>query len=98
MEICYLKQFHHASTPVAEAIDNSAGEDEEEDNNNSGSGNKKANRVMNKEENKDEAEPLLQCHLANSISNAIDGGSAEANKNAGSLIASGDIVVIDNQR
>ena len=38
-------------------------------------------------------------NLANSISNAIDGGdgSAEANKNRGSLIASGDIVVIDNR-
>ena len=38
-------------------------------------------------------------NLANSISNAVDGGdgSAEANKNSGSLIASGDIVVIDNR-
>ena len=37
--------------------------------------------------------------LANSISNAVDGGdgSAEANKNSGSLIASGDIIVIDNR-
>ena len=37
--------------------------------------------------------------LANSVSNAVDGGdgSSESNKNAGSLIASGDIVVIDNQ-
>ena len=35
--------------------------------------------------------------LANSISYAIDGWSAEANKNAGSLIASGDVVVIDNR-
>ena len=34
--------------------------------------------------------------LANSVSNAIDGGEAD-NKNRGSLIASGDIVVIDNQ-
>ena len=37
--------------------------------------------------------------LANSVSNAVDGGDggSEANKNAGSLIASGDIVVIDNR-
>ena len=34
--------------------------------------------------------------LANSISNAVDGGESD-NKNRGSLIASGDIVVIDNQ-
>ena len=38
----------------------------------------------------------LGMSLANSISNAIDGGESD-NKNRGSLIASGDIVVIDNQ-
>ena len=38
----------------------------------------------------------LSMSLANSVSNAIDGGEAD-NKNRGSLIASGDIVVIDNQ-
>ena len=38
----------------------------------------------------------LSMSLANSVSNAIDGGDAD-NKNRGSLIASGDIVVIDNQ-
>ena len=38
----------------------------------------------------------LNMSLANSVSNAIDGGEAD-NKNRGSLIASGDIVVIDNQ-
>jgi len=88
-----------SSTPVAEAIDNSAGEDEEEDNNNSGSGNNEGGESgNNKEENKDEeAEGEATMSLANSISNAIDGGSAEANKNAGSLIASGDVVVIDNR-
>ena len=43
------------STPVAEAIDNSAGEDEEEDNNNSGSGNNEGSESgNNKEDNKDE--------------------------------------------
>lgn len=66
------------AAPVAEAIDNSAGEGDEE----------------NEEE---EAEGAIATSLANSLSNAADGGSAEANKNAGSLIASGDIVVIDNQ-
>ena len=41
-------------------------------------------------------EGALSMSLANSVSNAIDGGDAD-NKNRGSLIASGDIVVIDNQ-
>ena len=70
-----------STTPVAEAIDNSAGEEEEEDD---GGG-------------EEEAEGAIATSLANSLSNAVDGGSAEANKNAGSLIASGDIVVIDNR-
>jgi len=70
------------ATPVAEAIDNSAGEDEEGEGSN------------NEEE---EAEGAVATSLANSLSNASDGGSAEANKNTGSLIASGDLVVIDNQ-
>ena len=69
------------ATPVAEAIDNSAGEDEDE-----GSGNEE-----------EEAEGAVATSLANSLSNAADGGSAEANKNTGSLIASGDLVIIDNQ-
>ena len=38
----------------------------------------------------------LGMSLANSISNAIDGGESD-NKNRGSIIASGDIVVIENQ-
>jgi hypothetical protein len=85
------------AVPVAEAIDNSAGEDE--DNNNSGSSNNRGDKLdNNKKENKDEkAEGAATISLANSLSNAVDGGSAEANKNAGSLIASGDIVVIDNR-
>ena len=41
-------------------------------------------------------EGALTMSLANSVSNAVDGGEAD-NKNRGSLIASGDIVVIDNQ-
>ena len=85
------------AVPVAEAIDNSAGEDE--DNNNSGSSNNRGDKLdNNKKENKDEkAEGAATISLANSLSNAVDGGSAEANKNTGSLIASGDIVVIDNR-
>ncbi|MCP4482790.1 MAG: hypothetical protein GY817_08615 [bacterium] len=95
-----------SAAPVAEAIDNSAGEDEKEDNNNnsepnnnSESGNNKEGESgNNKEKNEDEeAEGVATISLANSISNSVDGGSAEANKNAGSLIASGDIVVIDNR-
>jgi hypothetical protein len=77
-----LPQAVSSSTvPVAEAIDNSAGEEEEED---EGDGD-------------EEAEGAIATSLANSLSNAVDGGSAEANKNAGSLIASGDIVAIDNR-
>jgi len=77
-----LPQAVSSSTaPVAEAIDNSAGEEEEED---EGDGD-------------EEAEGAIATSLANSLSNAVDGGSAEANKNAGSLIASGDIVIIDNR-
>lgn len=41
-------------------------------------------------------EGSLGMSLANSVSNAIDGGESD-NKNRGSLIASGDIVIIDNQ-
>ena len=70
-----------SAVPGAEAKDNSAGEEEEED---EGDGD-------------EEAEGAIATSLANSLSNAVDGGSAEANKNAGSLIASGDIVVIDNR-
>ena len=47
----------------------------------------------------EEAEGAAAMSTANSISNALDGGDGEskAQKNAGSLIASGDIVVIDNR-
>ena len=140
-----------SSVPVAEAIDNAAGEDEEgEDGNNSsqsgssgsqsgssdsqsgssgsqsgesggsgtssgqssgsgssqtsggqgntgGSGTSTGGAENGTEE--ESKEGAMTMSLANSVSNAIDGGdgSAEANKNSGSLIASGDIVVIDNQ-
>ena len=121
--------------PVAEAIDNSAGEDEEEnssssstsaqsDENNSNSssnstsgstsnntGNSGSNQSGQGQDNNNgsgsqqgagekkeesEEESAGSMSLANSISNAIDGGDAD-NKNRGSLIASGDIVVIDNK-
>ena len=86
-----LPQATSAAAPVAEAIDNSAGEDEDE-----GSGNEEDEDEGSGNE-EEEAEGAVAVSLANSLSNAADGGSAEANKNAGSLIASGDIVVIDNQ-
>ena len=130
-----------SAVPVAEAIDNSAGEDEEdeegsgsnssgsqssssdsqggesggsgtssgqssgsgssqtgsEQGNTGGSGTSTGGAENGTEE--ESAEAAGSMSLANSISNAVDGGdgSAEANKNSGSLIASGDIVVIDNQ-
>jgi len=68
------------STPLTEAIDNSAGEEEN-----------------GESENEEENDGTATTSLANSLSNISDGGSAEANKNTGSLIASGDIVIIDNQ-
>ena len=130
-----------SAVPVAEAIDNSAGEDEEGEEgsgsnssdsqssssdsqggesggsgtssgqssgsgsnqtgsgqgNTGGSGTSTGGAENGTEE--ESAEAAGGMSLANSISNAVDGGdgSAEANKNSGSLIASGDIVVIDNQ-
>ena len=133
-----------SSVPVAEAVDNAAGEDEEgEGGNNSsqsgssdsqsgssgsqsgesggsgtssgqssgsgssqtsggqgntgGSGTSTGGAESGTEE--ESKEGAMTMSLANSVSNAIDGGdgSAEANKNSGSLIASGDIVVIDNR-
>ena len=87
-----------SAIPVAEAIDNSAGEKEIiiGPNNNSESGNNKEGKSGNNKEKNEEGSYSYNS-LANSLSNSIDGGSAEANKNAGSLIASGDIVVIDNR-
>jgi hypothetical protein len=128
--------------PVAEAIDNSAGEDDEESSNNKKGNNSSSNNSNNSEsssssssqgessgtnsgsssgsgsnqssggqdntgengsqqgtgEKKEESEEEStgSMSLANSISNAVDGGDAD-NKNRGSLIASGDIVVIDNR-
>ena len=123
-----------SAVPVAEAIDNSAGEDEEgeesssgnssggqsSDNNSSGSSSGSSDGSGSSQSSggsdntsgsgtstggaesgteEESAEGAGGTSLANSISNAVDGGdgSAESNKNVGSLIASGDIVVIDNR-
>ena len=116
-----------SSVPIAEAIDNSAGEDDDDSNGDggeggtsgsstseggtsgsgtsgsstseggtSGSSTSEGSGSTKEEESK---EGTVAMSLANSISNAVDGGdgSAEANKNSGSLIASGDIIVIDNR-
>ena len=123
-----------SAVPVAEAIDNSAGEDEDgeesssgsssdsqsSDNNSSGSSSGSSDGSGSSQSSggsdntsgsgtstsgaeggteEESSEAAGGTSLANSLSNAVDGGdgSAEANKNAGSLIASGDIVVIDNR-
>ena len=133
-----------SAVPVAEAIDNAAGEDEEGGNSSSGSGNNQSGTQSGGSDSQsggnsgsgtssgsssgsgssetsggqgntsgsgsstggaedgteeESSEGTGTMSLANSISNAVDGGdgSAEANKNSGSLIASGDIVVIDNR-
>lgn len=133
-----------SAVPVAEAIDNAAGEDEEGGNSSSGSGNNQSGTQSGGSDSQsggnsgsgtssgsssgsgssetsggqgntsgsgsstggaedgteeESSEGAGTMSLANSISNAVDGGdgSAEANKNSGSLIASGDIVVIDNR-
>lgn len=127
-----------SAVPVAEAIDNSAGEDEEGEENSSGSSSGSQNSQNSASGSSsgsssgsgssqssggsdntsgsgnsaggtgggtdggtedEEAEGASAMSLANSVSNAVDGGDggSEANKNAGSLIASGDIVVIDNR-
>lgn len=106
--------------PVAEAIDNSAGEEDEKKKKKGSSNNQSSSDSENStntnqssggnstEEgtssnsgsldgtDEEETEGTATLSLANSISNAVDGGDAD-NKNRGSLIASGDIIVIDNQ-
>ena len=111
-----------SSVPIAEAIDNSSGEDDDDSNGDGGEGGTSGSGTSEggtsgsgtsgsstseggtsegsgstKEE--ESKEGTVAMSLANSISNAVDGGdgSAEANKNSGSLIASGDIIVIDNR-
>ena len=99
-----------SGVPVAEAIDNANKKKKKkksEQSNGSGS-NQTSNEQSNtggggtstgSTETKTEDESKeggLGMSLANSISNAVDGGESD-NKNRGSLIASGDIVVINNQ-
>ena len=113
------KAVSASAVPVAEAIDNAAGEEEEKkkkgsskdkDNtssenqnstssntNQSGSGEGSTSGSGNVDGTEEEEnEGGVNLSLANSISNVLDGGD-EDNKNRGSLIASGDIIVIDNR-
>ena len=116
------KAISASAVPVAEAIDNAAGEEEEkkksssknQNSNNTGSSSEAQNNTSSNTNQsggegsngsegnngevteKEETEGGANLSLANSISNAIDGGD-EDNKNRGSLIASGDIIVIDNR-
>ena len=96
-----------SGVPVAEAIDNANKKKKKkkkksEQSNGSGSNqtsNEQSSTGEGSAETKTEDESKeggLGMSLANSISNAIDGGESD-NKNRGSLIASGDIVVINNQ-
>ena len=114
------KAVSASAVPVAEAIDNAAGEEEEKkkkgssENQNSNTSSENQNSTSSNENpsssgegnngeggnvdgtEEEENEGGANLSLANSISNALDGGD-EDNKNRGSLIASGDIIVIDNR-
>ena len=129
------KAISASAVPVAEAIDNAAGEEEEkkkkdsskDQNNNTSSENQNSTSSKTNESSggegssgeggngegssgegsasgsgnidgteEDENEGGVNLSLANSLSNVLDGGD-EDNKNRGSLIASGDIIVIDNR-
>ena len=129
------KAVSASAVPVAEAIDNAAGEEEEkkkknsskDQNNNTSSENQNSTSSKTNESSggeggngeggngegssgegsasgsgnidgteEDENEGGVNLSLANSLSNVLDGGD-EDNKNRGSLIASGDIIVIDNR-
>ena len=72
---------------------NSGGNSEDDGNSGGNGGDSDGTETKTEDESK---EGGLSMSLANSVSNAIDGGESD-NKNRGSLIASGDIVVIDNQ-
>ena len=95
-----------SGVPVAEAIDNAnkkkkkkkkkSGEQSSSSNKESEDSNSESNSSDNKNNEDSNSEGGLGMSLANSISNAVDGGESD-NKNRGSLIASGDIVVINNQ-
>ena len=95
-----------SGVPVAEAIDNAnkkkkkkkkkSGEQSSSSNKESEDSNSESNSSDNKNNEDSNSEGGLGMSLANSISNAVDGGESD-NKNRGSLIASGDVVVINNQ-
>lgn len=101
-----------SGVPVAEAIDNANKKKKKKKKKSEQSNGSGSNQTSNEQSNtggggtstgsaetktEDESkEGGLGMSLANSISNAVDGGESD-NKNRGSLIASGDIVVIDNQ-
>ena len=96
-----------SGVPVAEAIDNANKKKKKKKKKSEQSNGSGSNQTSNEQsstgggsaETKTEDESKeggLGMSLANSISNAIDGGESD-NKNRGSLIASGDIVVINNQ-
>ena len=101
-----------SGVPVAEAIDNTNKKEKKKKKKSEQSNGSGSNQTSNEQSNtggggtstgsaetktEDESkEGGLGMSLANSISNAVDGGESD-NKNRGSLIASGDIVVIDNQ-
>ena len=101
-----------SGVPVAEAIDNANKKKKKKKKKSEQSNGSGSNQTSNEQSNtggggtstgstetktEDESkEGGLGMSLANSISNAIDGGESD-NKNRGSLIASGDIVVINNQ-
>ena len=100
-----------SGVPVAEAIDNANKKKKKKKKKSEQSNGSGSNQTSNEQSNtggggtstgstetktEDESkEGGLGMSLANSISNAIDGGESD-NKNRGSLIASGDIVVINN--
>ena len=96
-----------SGVPVAEAIDNANKKKKKKKKKSEQSNGSGSNQTSNEQsstgggsaETKTEDESKeggLGMSLANSISNAVDGGESD-NKNRGSLIASGDIVVINNQ-
>ena len=92
------RQKNSSSNNENSSSEQSNGSGSSETNSGQGNTNTDGNSADGTETKTDDesAEGGLGMSLANSISNAVDGGESD-NKNRGSLIASGDIVVIDNQ-
>jgi hypothetical protein len=86
----------NSSNSATSGTSNSSGSSSSNQNNNN---NNNTGTGTEGTDDSEEAEGAAAMSTANSISNALDGGDGEskAQKNAGSLIASGDIVVIDNR-